>query len=52
VLDRILMRLRQRDGVWWARKDEIAEWILDRPDTAPWVEREPAPISGLPGRSS
>jgi peptidoglycan/xylan/chitin deacetylase (PgdA/CDA1 family) len=52
VLDRIFTRLRQRDGVWWARKDEIAQWILDRPDTAPWVERDPAPISGLPGRRS
>jgi peptidoglycan/xylan/chitin deacetylase (PgdA/CDA1 family) len=51
VLDRIFTRLRQRDDVWWARKDQIAQWILDRPNTAPWVERDPAPISGLPGCS-
>jgi peptidoglycan/xylan/chitin deacetylase (PgdA/CDA1 family) len=51
VLDRILTRLREREDVWWARKDQIAQWTLDHPDTATWVEREPAPISGLPGRS-
>jgi peptidoglycan/xylan/chitin deacetylase (PgdA/CDA1 family) len=51
VLDRILGRLRQREDVWWARKDEIARWTLDHPDTAAWVDRDPAPISGLPGRS-
>ncbi|MEV5474208.1 polysaccharide deacetylase family protein [Streptomyces sp. NPDC052207] len=52
VLDRILSRLRERDDVWWARKDEIADWILSRPDKATWIEREPAPVSGLPGASS
>ena len=52
VLDRIFTRLRQCDDVRWARKDQIAQRILDRPDTAPWVERDPAPVSGLPGRSS
>lgn len=51
VLDRILGRLRRREDVWWARKDEIARWTLDHPDTAAWVDRDPAPISGLPGRS-
>jgi hypothetical protein len=38
--------------VWWARKDQIAQWILDHPDAAAWVDRDPAPVSGLPGRSS
>lgn len=52
VLDRVLARLREREDVWWARKDEIAQWALDHPATTPWVEREPAPISGLPGRSA
>jgi peptidoglycan/xylan/chitin deacetylase (PgdA/CDA1 family) len=51
VLDRILTRLRDREDVWWARKDEIAQWVLDHPETATWVDRQPAPISGLPGRS-
>ncbi|MEH3089005.1 MAG: polysaccharide deacetylase family protein [Microbacterium arborescens] len=52
VLDRVLERLRDREGVWWARRDEIARWTLDHPETATWVEREPAPVSGLPGRSA
>ncbi|MGW4241704.1 polysaccharide deacetylase family protein [Nocardia sp. NPDC004722] len=52
VLDRVLSRLREREDVWWARKDEIAQWALDHPDTTPWVDRDPAPISGLPGRSA
>jgi peptidoglycan/xylan/chitin deacetylase (PgdA/CDA1 family) len=51
VLDRILSRLREHDDVWWARKDQITQWTLDHPDTAAWVNRDPAPISGLPGRS-
>jgi peptidoglycan/xylan/chitin deacetylase (PgdA/CDA1 family) len=52
VLDRILARLRERPDVWWARKDEIARWTLEHPDTALWVDRDPAPVSGLPGRSA
>ena len=52
VLDRILARLRERPDVWWARKDEIARWTLEHPDTTLWVDRDPAPVSGLPGRSS
>jgi peptidoglycan/xylan/chitin deacetylase (PgdA/CDA1 family) len=52
VLDRILTRLREQEGVWWARKDQIAQWVLDHPDTAAWVDRDPAPVSGLPGRST
>jgi peptidoglycan/xylan/chitin deacetylase (PgdA/CDA1 family) len=52
VLDRIFTRLREHDDVWWARKDQIAQWVLGHPDTAAWVDRDPAPVSGLPGRSS
>jgi peptidoglycan/xylan/chitin deacetylase (PgdA/CDA1 family) len=52
VLDRILTRLREHPDVWWARKDQIAQWVLDHPDTAAWVDRDPAPVSGLPGRST
>ena len=51
VLDRVLTRLREHDDLWWARKDQIAQWVFDHPDTTPWVNRDPAPISGLPGRS-
>ena len=52
VLDRVLSRLREREDVWWARRDEIARWTLDHPETALWVDRDPAPVSGLPGRSA
>ena len=52
VLDRVFSRLREHDDVWWARKDQIAHWTLDHPDSAAWVDRDPAPVSGLPGRST
>lgn len=52
VLDRILTQLRERDDVWWARKDQIADYILSHQDSAAWVHREPAPSSGLPGTST
>jgi hypothetical protein len=52
VLDRVLTRLREYDGVWWARKVQIADWILAHPETASWIKRDPAPISGLPGSSA
>ena len=51
VLDRVLTRLRDHENVWWARKQDIARWVLDHPDTASWVDRAPTPVSGLPGRS-
>jgi hypothetical protein len=50
VLDRVFARLRDRDNVWWARKDQIAQWILSRPYTVAWVDR--TPVNGLPGRSA
>jgi hypothetical protein len=52
VLDRTLTRLRDHPDVWWARKDQIAQWTLNHADTASWVNRDPAPVSGLPGRSA
>lgn len=52
VLDRIFTRLRYHQDVWWARKDQIAQWVLGHPGTAAWVDRDPAPVSGLPGRSA
>jgi len=33
-------------------KDQIAQWVLGHPGTAAWVDRGPAPVSGLPGRSA
>jgi peptidoglycan/xylan/chitin deacetylase (PgdA/CDA1 family) len=50
-LDRILTVLGKYPDVWWARRDEIADWALATPEVTPVVEREPAEISGLPGMS-
>ena len=50
VLDWVFARLRDRDDIWWARKDQIAQWILGRPHTVAWVDR--APVSGLPDQSA
>jgi peptidoglycan/xylan/chitin deacetylase (PgdA/CDA1 family) len=52
TLDRIFTRLRGHDDVWWTRKDQIAQWVLGQPGNAAWVDREPAPVSGVPGRSA
>ncbi len=52
VLDWIFTRLRDRQDVWWSRKDQIAQWVLGHLDTAAWLDRAPAPVSGLPGRSA
>ncbi len=38
--------------MWWARKDQIAQWALDHRDASAWVDRDPAPAGGLPGRSA
>jgi peptidoglycan/xylan/chitin deacetylase (PgdA/CDA1 family) len=51
VLDRFLTWARERPAVWWARRDEIADWALSTPEITLRVDREPAEISGLPGRS-
>jgi peptidoglycan/xylan/chitin deacetylase (PgdA/CDA1 family) len=51
VLDRFLSWARERSDVFWARRDEIADWALATPDTTPTVERFPVEDSGLPGAS-
>jgi peptidoglycan/xylan/chitin deacetylase (PgdA/CDA1 family) len=51
ALDRFFSDVRQRPDVWWARRDEIADWALMTPDVTPTIEREPAADSGLPGPS-
>jgi len=50
-LDRFIEYAKGHEGVWFARKDEIARWALQTPDVTPRVEREPAEVSGLPGTS-
>jgi peptidoglycan/xylan/chitin deacetylase (PgdA/CDA1 family) len=51
VLDRFLSYAKSHEGVWFARKDEIANWALETPDITPKVNRAAAEISGLPGTS-
>jgi peptidoglycan/xylan/chitin deacetylase (PgdA/CDA1 family) len=51
VLDRFLAHAGRRAGVWWARRDQIADWALATADITPRVDRPPAEQSGLPGIS-
>lgn len=51
VLDRFFSYAKSYEGVWFARKDEIANWALQTPDITPKVDRTSAEISGLPGTS-
>jgi hypothetical protein len=51
VLDRFLKWATSRTDVWWARRDEIADWALSTPAITPRMERPPAEDSGLPGTS-
>jgi hypothetical protein len=52
VLDRFLGWAHQRPEVWWARRDQIADWALATPDITPQIDRPAAENSGLPGNSS
>jgi peptidoglycan/xylan/chitin deacetylase (PgdA/CDA1 family) len=51
ALDRFLARTCQRQDVWWARRDQIADWALATPEITSTVERGRAEDSGLPGGS-
>lgn len=51
ALDRFLSTVGERGDVWWARRDEIADWALATRDITPTIERGPAEESGLPGQS-
>jgi peptidoglycan/xylan/chitin deacetylase (PgdA/CDA1 family) len=49
MLDRVLQYMRQREGVWFARKDEIARWAMAHPEHTPVVRRGRVVETGLPG---
>lgn len=49
VLDRFLTYARSKPGVWFARKDEIAEWALANREHTPVHDRASPEITGLPG---
>ena len=49
ALDRFLTYARSREGVWFARKDEIAGYALANRATTPVIERGSPELTGLPG---
>lgn len=49
LLDRFLTYARSHEDVWFARKDEIARWVLENRQNTPVVDRGPANVTGLPG---
>jgi len=49
MLDRVLQYVRSKEGVWFARKDEIARWAIAHPEHTPVVKRGPVAETGLPG---
>jgi peptidoglycan/xylan/chitin deacetylase (PgdA/CDA1 family) len=49
VLDRFLAYATSKPAVWFARKDEIADWALEARDGTPVLDRGPANVHGLPG---
>jgi peptidoglycan/xylan/chitin deacetylase (PgdA/CDA1 family) len=48
VLDRFFTYAKSKPDVWFARKDEIARWVLAHRADTPVIQRGPAAISGLP----
>jgi peptidoglycan/xylan/chitin deacetylase (PgdA/CDA1 family) len=48
-LDRFLTYAKSKDGVWFARKDEIARWALANRSTTPVINRGSPNVTGLPG---
>src|SRR5712675_2325080 len=49
ALDRFLAYAKGKEGVWFARKDEIARWALDHRADTPVIERGSPNVTGLPG---
>jgi hypothetical protein len=49
ALDRFLTYAKSKDGVWFARKDEIARYALANRRTTPVIDRGSANVTGLPG---
>jgi peptidoglycan/xylan/chitin deacetylase (PgdA/CDA1 family) len=52
VLDRFLTYAKSKEGVWFARKDEIAKWALAHRDDTPILQRGPSSVTGLPGSAA
>ena len=52
VLDRFLIYARSKPGVRFARKDEIADFVLQTRGTTPVIRPDPPTETGLPGRAA
>jgi peptidoglycan/xylan/chitin deacetylase (PgdA/CDA1 family) len=52
VLDRFLSYARSKPGVWFARKDAIADWAMKTRGTTPVLDRGPVSKTGLSGPRS
>src|SRR5258705_13577455 len=52
ALDRFMAYARSKPNVWFARKDQIARWVLTNRAGTPILKREPPTVSGLPGSST
>jgi peptidoglycan/xylan/chitin deacetylase (PgdA/CDA1 family) len=48
-LDRFLTYAKSKDGVWFARKDQIARYVLANRSTTPVINRGSPNVTGLPG---
>jgi peptidoglycan/xylan/chitin deacetylase (PgdA/CDA1 family) len=49
VLDRFFTYAKSKPGVWFARKDEIADWAMKTRDQTPYLDRGPVTKTGLSG---
>ncbi len=52
VLDRFIAYAKSKPGVWFARKDEIAQWALEHRAITPTYDRGAPTASGLPGSAA
>ena len=52
ALDRFLTYAKSKPDVWFARKDQIAQWALVHRDRTPIYERGSPDITGLPGSAA
>ncbi|WP_244831701.1 hypothetical protein [Caballeronia sp. TF1N1] len=48
MLDRFFTYARSKPDVWFARKDEIAQWVLAHRADTPVLKRGRASVTGLP----
>ena len=49
VLDRFFTYAKSHEDVWFARKDEIAKWVLEHRSETPILTDRPSSTEGLPG---